>query len=172
MPATANSFFQYTFDKSGNYVYHCVIHPWRQSIVTVSDSFEKGQNLQMSSGVGSVFNLTEDYRTLLDFQPLTVTLDKTTPIAYNITILKDNNNAVFTGTFVTAGESLPLELIKSNNNETNVYGPDFSSTGAYHIDAPFLEGNGNYTIRAEVTSVNSIQPEDPIAEEFTLRIVK
>ena len=29
MPATANSFFQYTFDKAGDYTYHCIIHPWR-----------------------------------------------------------------------------------------------------------------------------------------------
>ncbi|MBA2268474.1 MAG: hypothetical protein H0W19_09085 [Nitrosopumilus sp.] len=64
-----------------------------------------------------------------------------------------------------------MKLIKSNNNETNVYGPDFSSTGAYHIDAPFLEGNGNYTIRAEVTAINSIQPENPIVDEFRLRTV-
>ncbi|CAN5688841.1 hypothetical protein BH23THE1_BH23THE1_27380 [soil metagenome] len=58
----------------------------------------------MSSGDGSLFNLTEDFRTLLKFQPMTVTLDRTTPIAYNITILKDNNNTVFTGTFVISGE--------------------------------------------------------------------
>ena len=171
MPATANAFFLYTFDKSGNYVYHCIIHPWRQAIVSVSDSFEKGQNLQMSSGVGSVFNLTKDYRALLDFKPLTVTLDRTTPIVFNITLLEDNNNTLFTETFVTSGESLPLELIKSNGNETNVYGPDFSSTGAYHIDAPFLEGNKNYTIRAELTSINSVPPQNPIVEEFVLRTV-
>ena len=29
MPATANSFFQYTFDRSGDFAYHCIIHPWR-----------------------------------------------------------------------------------------------------------------------------------------------
>ena len=27
MPATANSFFQYTFDESGEIAYHCIIHP-------------------------------------------------------------------------------------------------------------------------------------------------
>jgi hypothetical protein len=64
-----------------------------------------------------------------------------------------------------------LELIQSNENRTFVYGPDFSSTGAYHVDAPFLEGDGNYTIRAEVTAVNSIQPATPIVDEFTLRTV-
>jgi plastocyanin len=171
LPPTTNAFFQYTFENSGDYVYHCTIHPWRQAIVSVSDSYQNGQYFKMSSGVGSVFNLTEDFRTLLDFQPLTVSLDRTTPIAYNITISNDNNNTVFTGTFVTGGESLPLELIQSHGNETKVYGPDFSSTGAYHVDAPFLEGDSNYTIRAEVTAVKFIQPETPIVDEFTLRTV-
>jgi plastocyanin len=171
MPPTTNAFFQYTFENPGDYVYHCNIHPWRQAIVSVSDSYQNGQYFKMSSGVGSVFNLTEDFRTLLDFQPLTVPLDRTTPIAYNITISNDNNNTVFTGTFVTGGESLPLELIQSHGNETKVYGPDFSSTGAYHVDAPFLEGDSNYTIRAEVTAVKFIQPETPIVDEFTLRTV-
>ena len=122
MPATANSFFQYTFDKSGDYVYHCVIHPWRGAVVTVSDSYEKGHYLQMSSGVGSVLNLTKDFRTLLNFEPLTVTLDKTTPLTYNITILnKDQNRTEFNGTFVTSGESLPLELIQ---NQSEAYKAD------------------------------------------------
>jgi plastocyanin len=45
IPATANSFFQFTFYKSGDYVYHCIIHPWRQALVSVSDFFEKGPNI-------------------------------------------------------------------------------------------------------------------------------
>lgn len=172
MPATANSFFQFTFDKSGDYVYHCIIHPWRQAIVSVSDFFEKGQNMQMSSGVGSVFNITKDFRTLLSFQPLTVTLDQSTPLTYNVSMLGDNNNTLFTESFVTAGDSLPLELVKSDENQTRVYGPDFSSTGAYHIDAPFLQGDENYTIRVEITAINSVPPQTPLVEEFTLRTVE
>ena len=31
MPPTANSFFQYTFNNSGDYIYHYIIHPWRQA---------------------------------------------------------------------------------------------------------------------------------------------
>lgn len=171
MPATANAFFQYTFDRPGDYVYHCNIHPWREAIVTVSGSFERGHNFQMSSGTGSVLNLTKDFRTLFDIQPLNVALDRTTPLAYNITIIKNNNDTVFAKTFVTPGESLPLELIRSYGNETNAYGPDFSSTGAYHIDAPFLEGNGDYTIRVELTAINSVQPENRIVDEFMFRTV-
>jgi hypothetical protein len=113
----------------------------------------------MSSGVGSVFNLTKDYRTLLNFQPLTVSLDKSTPLTYNISMLDDNNNILFTETFVTVDDSLPLELVKSDENQIRVYGPDFSSIGAYHLDVLFLEGNGNYTIRAEIecTLINTFR---------------
>lgn len=171
MPATANAFFQYTFENSGDYVYHCTIHPWRQAIVSVNDSYQNGQNFKMSSGVGSVFNLTKDFRTLLDFQPLTVPLDGRTLITYNITISRDDNNTMFTDTFVTNGQSLPLELIQSHGNETNVYGPDFSSSGAYHVDAPFLDGEGNYVIRAQVIALDSIPPDVPIVDEFILRTV-
>jgi plastocyanin len=177
MPATANSFFQYTFNQPGEYIYHCKIHPWRTAIITVNDSFERGHNFQMSSGVGPTLNLSKDYRALLDFKPLTIPLDKTTPLTYNITIIK-NENPVFTKTFVTAGESLPLELIRSNgggsmgNETTMVYGPDFSSTGAYHIIAPFLADNANYTIRAELTAINSIQQsQNSIIDDFTFRTI-
>jgi plastocyanin len=172
MPATANSFFQYTFDKSGNYVYHCMIHPWRSAIITVGNSYESGHNFQMSSGVGSILNLTKDFRTLLSFKPLTIPLDGITPLTYNISIIKNANDTVFSKSFVTSGESLPLELIVGNNNETISYGPDFSSTGSYHIEGQFFNDNANYTIRAELMAIDSKQPEDPIIDDFAFRTVK
>lgn len=171
MPATANSFFRYAFDHPGDYVYHCIIHPWRQAIVSVSDSYERGHYIQMSSGTGQVLNLTKDFRTLLDFKPLTIPLDRTTPLVYNITMIKNENDTVFSNTFVTDGESFPLELIKSNVDETTTYGPDFSSTGAYHVDAPFLSGDANYTITAELISINSQVPESIIKDEFSFKTV-
>ena len=127
--------------------------------------------LEMSSGVGQVFNLTKEFRTLLDFQPLGIPLDRTTPLAYNIPIIKNTNDTVFSDTFVTDGESLPLELIKGNSNETIIYGPDFSSTGAYHLDAPFLSGDDDYTIAVELISINSQVPESIIKDEFSLKTV-
>ncbi|WP_458745357.1 cupredoxin domain-containing protein [Candidatus Nitrosocosmicus sp. T] len=171
LPATTNAFFQYTFDNPGDYVYHCIIRPWRQAIVSVSDSYERGHYFEMSSGVGQVFNLTKDFRTLLDFQPLTIPLDSATPLVYNITMIKNSNDTVFSNTFVTDGESLPLELIKSNADETTTYGPDFSSTGAYHMDAPFLSGNAEYIIAVELSSINSQVPEFMIKDEFSFKTV-
>ncbi len=177
MPATANSFYQYTFNKPGDYVYHCKIHPWRTAIVTVSDSFERGHYFQMSSGVGPVLNLSKDFRTLFDFKPLTVSLDKTTPLTYNITLIK-NGEKVYSKTFVTSGESLPVEIIKNSgsgsttgNQTTITYGPDFSGTGAYHVQGLFLDDNANYTIRVELTAINSKHPQNPIVDEFTFRTV-
>ena len=173
MPATANSFFQYTFNKDGDFVYHCEIHPWRLAIVSVSSAIERGSNFELSSGVGPTFNLTKDSRTLLEFKPLTVPLDKSTPLTYNVTILKDNNtNKLFSKTFIVAGEKLPLELIVGKDiNETRVYGPDFSSTGAYHLQAPFLKPNTDYTIRSEITTINAKQPQNKIADQFSLRTI-
>jgi plastocyanin len=173
MPATANSFFQYTFNKDGDFVYHCEIHPWRLAVVSVSSAIERGSNFELSSGVGPTFNLTKESRTLLEFKPLTVPLDKSTPLTYNVTILKDNNtNELFSKTFTVAGEKLPLELIVGKDiNETRVYGPDFSSTGAYHLQAPFLKPNTDYTIRAEITTINAKQPPNKITDQFSLRTI-
>ena len=38
MPATANSFFQFTFDQPGKFLYYCIIHPWRVASVSVNDT--------------------------------------------------------------------------------------------------------------------------------------
>jgi hypothetical protein len=79
---------------------------------------------------------------------------------------------VFSKTFVTSGESLPIELIKDGaNNQITSYGPDFSSTESYHIEGPFLNDNAGYTIRAGLTAINSKQPRNPIVYEFTFRSV-
>ena len=78
---------------------------------------------------------------------------------------------VFSETFVTAGESLPLELVSSNTNETITYGPDFSSTGTYHVEGPILADNQEYTIAVEISAINARPPDNPIRDEFTLRTV-
>ena len=176
MPATANSFFQYTFDKSGEIAYHCIIHPWRTAVVSVSDSTERGNNFELSSGTGPVWDFNKDFRTLLSIEPLTIPLDRTTPLTYNITISRSDNgtggdsgNNVFSDTYITSGEALALELVRGSGNETISHGPDFSSTGAYHIEGPFFTGNSNYTIRAQITSIDAQPPENPIVDEFSLR---
>jgi plastocyanin len=171
MPATANSFFQYTFDRAGDYPYHCEIHPWRVAIVSASDAIQRGDNFELSSGVGFLWNFSKDFRTLLNIKPITVPLDRTTPLTYNITILENGTNPVFSNALTTSGEELPLELIRGTDNETRTYGPDFSSTGAYHIEGPFLKGNTDYTILVELTAINSRPPDDTISDEFTLSTV-
>jgi plastocyanin len=179
MPATANSFFQYTFDESGKIAYYCIIHPWRAAVVSVSDATERGNNFELSSGTGPTWDFNKDFRTLLSIEPLTVPLDRTTPLTYNITISRNGNstggdmavNNVFSDTYITSGEALALELIRGSSNETISYGPDFSSTGAYHIEGPFFSGNSNYTIRAQITSINAQPPQNQIVDEFSLKTV-
>lgn len=179
MPATANSFFQYTFDESGEIAYYCIIHPWRTAVVSVSDATERGSNFELSSGTGPTWDFNKDFRTLLSIEPLTVPLDRTTPLTYNITISRNGNstggdmavNNVFSDTYITSGEALALELVRGSGNETISYGPDFSSTGAYHIEGPFFSGNSNYTIRAQITSINAQPPQNQIVDEFSLKTV-
>jgi plastocyanin len=170
MPATANSFFQYAFNKHGDFVYHCEIHPWRVAIVSASDAIERGKNFEFRSGVGPLFNLTKDFRVLLDFKPISIPIDRTSSIAYNVTFFKDNTEKVFSRIFVTPGESLPLELI-AGSNETRVYGPDFSSTGAYHLEGAFLKGNADYKILISLSSINSKPTPNPIEDEFSIKTV-
>ena len=173
MPATANSFFQYTFDSPGDFTYYCMIHPWRVAAVSVSDSTARGVNFELAYGTGPVWNFSKDFRTLLTFEPRTVPLDRTTPIVYNITIYSngtDAENRIFSKTYVTSGEKLPLELIRGDN-KTIAFGPDFSSTGAYHIEGPIFTDNANYTIRSEISTINGRPPETPLTDDFSLRTV-
>lgn len=173
MPALNGVPFQYTFDKAGTFPYHCIIHPFRVGIVTVDGVTDRGSNFEFSSGVGPTWNITKDSRTLLDLTPLTIPLDQSTPITYNLTMFKNNiTNKVFSKTFNVPGGPLPLELISGGYaNQTRVYGPDFSSSGAYHLEAPFLKGNANYTLKVEIAAINGKQPQNKIVDGFSLRTV-
>ena len=47
-------------------------------MVSVNTVREQGSNFEFSSGVCPTWNLTKDFRTLLDFTPLTLSLDQNT----------------------------------------------------------------------------------------------
>jgi plastocyanin len=173
MPATAPGVYTYTFDRAGTFAYHCIIHPWRVAAVSVSGALAGGNNFELGYGTGPVWNLTKDFRTLLDFKPTTIPLDDFTPVAYNITIYKDGtnmDNKVFSRIFATTGTQLPLELIKGYN-ETISYGPDFSGTGSYHLQGSFFNDSADYTITAEMAAINGKPPDNQIMDEFSLQTV-
>jgi hypothetical protein len=169
MPATANSFFQFTFSQPGEFLYHCIIHPWRVASVSASDAYFTGEGFKIDIGSGAVWDISTHPRVLMDISPKTVPLDKTTPITYNVTINDGaNNKTLFSDLFTTAGESLPLELVSGMGNETRSYGPDFSSTGAYHIQSDFKQGS-SYPIIVEIVSVDSKPVENAIKVLFDLK---
>ena len=177
------SFFQYTFesDQAGEFTYHCEIHPWRTAKVSVSNAVERGNNFELTSGTGPVLSLSKNDRTLLNFHPTTVAADETTLITYNIAISDGSNNqTIFSRSFFTLGNDLQLELIAAPANNTNattttttVYGPDFSDpiTGAYHVEGNFLRPNTDYRITAEIASIGSQIPENPITDTFNLSVM-
>jgi hypothetical protein len=141
-------------------------------IVTVSDAFQRGNNFEMASGTGQTLNLSKDTRTLLRFEPKTIQLDRVTPLAHNVTMLENNKQPVFSKTFVTNGAPLSLELIAGPGNTTTTYGPDFWNRGAYYVEGPFLKQNANYIINVRLATINSIQPQNPISDEFSFRTVR
>jgi len=65
-----------------------------------------------------------------------------------------------------------LELIAGGYiNQTGAYGPDFSSTGAYHLEGAFFKRNANYTIITEITAINGKPPQNKISDEFSSRTI-
>lgn len=173
------SFFQHTFDSqvsNEQIVYHCEIHPWRTAKISVNTGFERGNNFILASGTGPTLNLTEHNRTLLDFRPLSLTTESTTPITYNIAI-SDKSNATTTFSrsfFVIGADDLQLELIpRPDQNTTTVYGPDFTDpvTGAYHVEGDFMKPGSNYTITAEITSIGTQIPSERIGDDFSISVV-
>lgn len=168
MPATANSFFQYTFSDTGDIIYHCEIHPWRIGVVSTSNAYATGSNFKISYGGGIEWDVDKSPRSLMVIEPVTVSLDRTTPISYNFTIKDTSDKILYSNSYNTIGESLPIELV-FEGNETRSYGPDFSSTGTYHVLAGFLEKNKDYKIISEIKSINYQKPESKIIDEFIFK---
>ena len=89
-------------------------------------------------------------------------------ISYNVTINEGaTNKTLFSDLFTTAGESLPLELVSGEGNETRSYGPDFTTTGAYHIQSDFKQGS-SYSISVAVVAYNDRPIERPEVATFNL----
>ena len=169
MPASANSFFQFTFNQPGEFVYHCNIHPWRVASVYSSDAFFTGNGYKIGIGSGATWNIESYPRVLLNINPQTIPLDGTTPITYNITVSEGiSNNVLLSRSFTTPGESLLLELVSSQDNQTTSYGPDFSSTGAYHIQSNF-KGDSSYPVDVQLVSINNRPVENPPTVSFELK---
>ena len=169
MPAFPVRSFEFTFSQPGEVLYHCIIHPWRVASVSVSDASFTGESFDIGLGSGATWNISSTPRVLMDISPKTVPLDKVTPITYNVTINDGGNNKILLSElFTTGGESLPLELVSGMGNETSFYGPDFSTTGAYHVQSDFKKGN-SYPISVEIVSIDGKPVEFPIKASFSLK---
>lgn len=82
-----------------------------------------------------------------------------------------DDKPIFSKAFFSLGNVFEFELVDSENNQTSVYGPDFTDpiTGAYHIQTPLEDGI--YKMRAQITAIGSNIPEQEIFDEFKGRIV-
>jgi len=182
------AFYQMTFNTNGDYTYHCTLHPYMTGSIHVGGAAEMGHHFTLTSGadllpvyrngnwtiVDWTINQTQNERTLFNFRPLSVAVDRSTPLVYNIKVDNDNNNqTIFNENFQVIGENnLHVEFISNSNmNKTNIYGPDVSdpNTGAYHVERNFEDSN--YTIRAQIVSIGNDVVEDNITDEFGLKLV-
>lgn len=168
---STGSFFQQTFDEAGEFQYHCEIHPWATGSVSVSGAFEEGDNFRIGYGAGTVFDFTEQERSLLVIEPTSVEVPEDEPVTYQLTILKDGQEA-FSEEFRTLGGKLYVELVPTDG-PTQVTGPDISDPviGAYHVQGRFLKDNAAYTIRTEITQIFDRPPEEPLVDDFGVQIV-
>jgi plastocyanin len=169
MPSFPVRSFEFTFTQPGEYLYHCIIHPWRVASVSVSDAQFTGESFDIALGSGATWDLSTNPRVLLDITPKLAVLDGVTPIAYNVTINDGaTNKTLFSNIFTTGGESLPLELVSGLGNETTSYGPDFSTTGAYHVQSDFKKGS-SYPISVAVVAYTDKPLDKPTTAKFNLQ---
>ena len=168
MPAFPVRSFEFTFTQPGDFSYYCIIHPWRVASVSVNDAQFTGESFDIGLGLGATWDLSTNPRILLDITPKLAVLDGYTPISYEVTINdSQNNKTIFSNIFTTGGESLPLELISGEGNETRSYGPDFGSTGAYHVQSDFKNGS-SYSISVAVVAYGDRPIERPVVATFNL----
>jgi plastocyanin len=168
MPAFPVRSFEYTFSQPGNFSYYCIIHPWRVASVSVSDAQFTGVSFDIGLGSGAIWDLSTNPRVLLDITPKLAVLDSVIPISYEVTINdSQTNKTIFSDIFTTGGESLTLELVSGEGNETRSYGPDFTTTGAYHVQSDFKKGS-SYSISVAVVAYNDRPIERPVIATFNL----
>jgi plastocyanin len=200
MPAFPVRSFEYTFSQAGDYLYYCIIHPWRVASVSVNDAQFTGESFDIGLGSGATWDISTNPRVLLDITPKLAVLDGVTPISYEVTIndsqtnktmlsdggtindsqtnktmLSDGgtindsqtNKTMLSDIFTTGGESLKLELISGEGNETRSYGPDFTTTGAYHVQSDFKKGS-SYSISVAVVAYDDRPLERPVTATFKL----
>ena len=169
------SFFQYTFEQAGTFDYYCQIHPWITGRATVSDALVQGHHFEIRSGTGPVLNLAENDRTMIDFKPITITPEETTPLTYNVSLLAPDGQTIFSEPFFVRANDFQIELINNATaaaNGISVYGPDFSDpiTGAYHVVGNLFETSGEYAVRVEIVAIGDDRPDERIVDEFRMQV--
>jgi plastocyanin len=167
-----DSYFKYTFNRAGNYSYHCEIHPWKVGFISVNDKVVRNGDFEISSGTGNILNLTDQDRVLLKFKPVALIHEPTKSTPYEVTIFRDKANEVFSDLFHVTGNELQLDIVPSDI-PTRVVGPDFikPTTGAFHIEGRFLTQTGDYLIKTQIASIDNKSLERPMQGEYTIRIV-
>ncbi len=112
---------------------------------------------------------------MLDFKPITIAAPETTPLTYNVSLIGQTGETIFSESFFVRANDLQIELINNATGAANgisVYGPDVSDpiTGTYHVIGNLFETSDEYAVRAEIVAVGDDQREQRIVDDFRMQV--
>lgn len=120
--------------------------------------------------------MSEFDRNLLKFEPTMVALEESTPASYYFTMFNIDTQRTVYSNFFPSINNLLIELISSDYNQTDTYGPERGSTihstpGAYDVQGNFIDP-GVYRLSVAVTAVDGQPLEQISAEQFELEVIE
>ncbi len=166
-----NAVFSFKFDKEGEYLYYCALHPFMVGKVIVEAGEEEGNIMR-----GVHFNLQTDLALPYDKDMNDRITLKITPkdiknhLDYNIVISRDGEK-VMDNNFHDHDGILELTIIKGEGNINIEGGKEADSkTTPYLISGPIFTKNGQYTIKVSIVGIE-FKEIKPITEEFSMSVI-
>jgi plastocyanin len=174
-------FFTYKFTQPGTYVYQDSVNPSAKGKITVGDTIEIGNNMDMLIG-GDVlpFNASQLKRLTVSFVPTNtsaITIPPNLNLLYNVSI-GTSNTTLFSKQFQDRDGILDLELVPTSKSSSVkhfvTWGPDVGdiaghrNSGTYHIQGPVLVEDEIYLIKVDIVSKDGMALSPPITDTFII----
>jgi plastocyanin len=181
-----NTQFPLTFTSAGGLIgefpYYCTLHPHMVATISSNEAVEEGQSFEFRSGTGPTLDVAKNNRTLLEFNPIGMSVDQPDVMHYNFSITRNSDNqTVYAEEFDVESAAFWIELVQVSQSEAQAtgvniplrFGPDVDVdyTGAWHAAGDFFSQPGDYTLGVELMTIGSSPPPQPMRDEFTMSVV-
>ena len=181
-----NAQFPLTFTSAGGLIgdfnYYCTLHPFMVATISSNEAVEDGQSFEFRSGTGPTLDVAKNNRTLLEFNPIGMSVDQPDVMHYNFSITRNSDNqTMYAEEFDVESAAFWIELIQVSQSEAQAagvniplrFGPDVGVdyTGAWHAAGDFFSQPGDYTLGVELMTIGSNPPPQPMRDEFTMSVV-